>query len=173
MRLATKATYVVVSMVLGVVAGIAGAGPSRAAACVYNTPQLHGKAGPFLVWDGPHGEYVTIHNYIQVIRSTNCPDGVRPYTAWHFRKNGQPVNGGATLTHSVEGANPPGQFAITPITNFGSTGPDGEGSTVGAWLSVSDPNDGYRGWTEVQQVVVAGTPSGSNHFSMSNWTGFP
>lgn len=141
--------------------------------CVYNVPQLHGKAGPYLVWDGPNGEYVTIHNYIQVIRSTNCPDSVRAYTAWHFRKNGQPINGGAKVTHSVEGANPPGQFAITPVENFGSTGPDGEGSTVSAWLAVSDVNDGYRGWAEPTQVTVAGVPSGSNHFSTSGWIGFP
>jgi hypothetical protein len=142
-------------------------------ACTYNPATLHGGTVN-TVWDGPTGELVKAHNYIQRITSPDCGTSVRAATNWVCTKNGAPANCGAELGHYVEdGAG--SDYSITVYSCgtsgypcFSSSGADGFHSTYSAWFAPWFQAE-FRGVLSVSWVAVAGRSSNANHLSRSGW----
>lgn len=142
--------------------------------CTYNAPTLHAGAGPYTVWSGSQGELVRVWNYVQVITSPNCGISARSATNWLCTKFLVRANCGADLTHWIR-EDGVGDWSITVYDCepgngcFGSSGDDGEFTTYSAWHAASS-GDTFQNHLDVQEVVVVGRPSISNHHSTSGWT---
>jgi hypothetical protein len=142
-------------------------------ACTYNPATLHGGTVN-TVWDGPTGELVKAHNYIQRITSPDCGTSVRAATNWVCTKNGSPANCGAELGHYVEDGSG-SDYSITVYSCstsgypcFSSSGADGFHSTYSAWFAPWYQAE-FRGALSVSWVAVAGRSSNANHLSRSGW----